>query len=771
MARSILPLAEATGSRCGGKAAILRRLIDAGGLPVPPGFCLSCDLYREALSAAGLPTLDAEPARSWDPGLAAACESALASWRPTAAIEGELARAAGALGWPIICRSSASCEDLGGVASAGVFLSRPRLASLEALCDAIREVWRSLWQPPAWAVLRSSGRWPGSEAMGIVLQPWLHARVSGLLLSRDPGSAERMRLELTAGDPSSLSDGERDPLLLLVPRDGTIEQTSSELRPEEILRLRDAALGLEAALLVNPGPTAALELEWLIDDTRQLLWLQARPTTIVAPPRSFPIYFHRSGDARTLWRWDREHNPEPLSPIHASLIELLDEQAPGPPRHLVLSGYLYQAVRDEPSPAEPAELEAAWHELRSSLERSLERAGALAGSADRLLELEGVLACFGELQTCYGGLGRARRAATDRLRDFLAAHGLSIEEREERLLALGESHATLSLAEESAALAAEIRRDPRLESYLRAPEADPRLAPSERFVARLRELLLRFGCLPQSWDVASATLAEEPARLVPRLLALAESGAEPRASHRAVLDAANTLAASLAARLEPGDGAELLARIAEARLARSLAEDDDLYFARALALLRQTLRACGAELHARGWIAEPAEVFLLELPDLLVTLRQGLPGRDLRAEVARRAAAWEGNRSLVPPLTILGDRLRWPVPASSSPLLRGEGVGGVARGRVRLISRLEDLLARPSRGEVLVCSTLLPALAIALPEAAALVTDHGGLLSHAASLARELGVPAVVGTGRATAVLHEGEQVWVDGARGLVVRL
>ena len=71
---------------------------------------------------------------------------------------------------------------------------------------------------------------------------------------------------------------------------------------------------------------------------------------------------------------------------------------------------------------------------------------------------------------------------------------------------------------------------------------------------------------------------------------------------------------------------------------------------------------------------------------------------------------------------------------------------------------------------MVVCPTLLPSLAVVLAEAAALVTDHGGLLSHAATLARELGVPAVVGTGTATRDLRPGEMVWVDGSRGLVVR-
>ena len=109
--------------------------------------------------------------------------------------------------------------------------------------------------------------------------------------------------------------------------------------------------------------------------------------------------------------------------------------------------------------------------------------------------------------------------------------------------------------------------------------------------------------------------------------------------------------------------------------------------------------------------------------------------------------------------------------AAFRALLRGIGAGGQGRGRVRLIDRPDALFADDLDGAVAVCATLLPALAVALPRLAGLVTDHGGALSHAASLARELGVPAVVGTAEATRVLLPGELVLVDGEAGRVLRL
>ena len=80
---------------------------------------------------------------------------------------------------------------------------------------------------------------------------------------------------------------------------------------------------------------------------------------------------------------------------------------------------------------------------------------------------------------------------------------------------------------------------------------------------------------------------------------------------------------------------------------------------------------------------------------------------------------------------------------------------------------LLDLLG-PEAGEILVCPSTHSSWAIVFARAAAVVTDHGGVLSHPAIVAREYGIPAVVGTGSATTRLRDGQMVCVDGAAGRV---
>lgn len=72
------------------------------------------------------------------------------------------------------------------------------------------------------------------------------------------------------------------------------------------------------------------------------------------------------------------------------------------------------------------------------------------------------------------------------------------------------------------------------------------------------------------------------------------------------------------------------------------------------------------------------------------------------------------------------------------------------------------------RGDILVAETTAPPWTPLFATAAAIVTDTGGILSHCAVVAREYRIPAVVGTGRATAVIRDGQTLEVDGDAGLV---
>jgi pyruvate,water dikinase len=105
---------------------------------------------------------------------------------------------------------------------------------------------------------------------------------------------------------------------------------------------------------------------------------------------------------------------------------------------------------------------------------------------------------------------------------------------------------------------------------------------------------------------------------------------------------------------------------------------------------------------------------------------------------------------------------------SEDKVVRGLGVfPGNYEGTARLIDDISDV-EKIEEGDVMVARTTAPSFNVFLPLIGAVVTDRGGLLSHAAIVAREYGLPAVVGCGDATERLSDGMRVRVDGEKGEV---
>ncbi|MBI5228123.1 phosphoenolpyruvate synthase [Candidatus Micrarchaeota archaeon] len=101
-------------------------------------------------------------------------------------------------------------------------------------------------------------------------------------------------------------------------------------------------------------------------------------------------------------------------------------------------------------------------------------------------------------------------------------------------------------------------------------------------------------------------------------------------------------------------------------------------------------------------------------------------------------------------------------------LIKGLGSSpGIGMGPVRIIRSSKEI-KNMQKGEILVTPMTSPDYVPAMKKAAAIITDTGGMTSHAAIVSRELGVPCVVGTGNATTVLKEGMDVSVDGSHGLI---
>jgi rifampicin phosphotransferase len=180
---------------------------------------------------------------------------------------------------------------------------------------------------------------------------------------------------------------------------------------------------------------------------------------------------------------------------------------------------------------------------------------------------------------------------------------------------------------------------------------------------------------------------------------------------------------------------------------------------------RELLRSAGADLAARGRIAEADDVFFLTLPEA----RRAAAGEDQRGIVADRRRVFERERArrhLPRVLLSDGTDAEAALVTASGDLCGTPASPGVATGTARVI--LSPQGARLEPGEILVAPSTDPGWTPLFLTAGALVMEMGGMMSHGAVVAREYGIPAVVGVAGATERIATGQRVTVDGAAGTV---
>jgi pyruvate,water dikinase len=690
----IRSLADADAS-CGAKAAGLARLI-AAGLRVPDGFVLDHRAFHHIAQLG-----DAQPDAVGH--AIALAERRIASAALPPELERELADRAARLG-RLAVRSSAAIEDGALGSGAGVFASLTDIAP-DQVWDAVRAVWASALTPLA---IRYAQRRAAAIAISVIVQRFIPGeRVT--VYTRPVGSLRAAQGPASAGDERSAPGGDD----LWLSRQGQLERVpraQASRRPETV-----SALAAEAAIAATRGADVELVIEPASDPHAEVRpWIvQARP--IIDPPRRRrspppPALLASLVQDGRRWTWDVSHNPDPLSPAQAGLVEQVDRAAVAPYALRVCAGYLYttpRAPREPPAPRDPpttsAELaeQIAAIEARFALDERDAPPPAPAVAVERYVAFMQIWAC--ELSPLVAS---ARR----RLLDRLARDG-------------------------------------------HPPERIPALAAALIGPRRV----LRDPVMSPAWDVAVATLAERAQQRAP-------SERDPR-DRRDPREPSGSPGAAPVAR--PPVAPELAAEVELARAAADAAETDDIWFARAQWMVRRALLAHGASLALHG-----DDILWLPLDEAITPRTLDRDEVHRRASAARaahaRAATWDM------PLQIPADEIREPSGAASGPAARdpaltlhGVGLGPRVVGRVVRLASL-GASATIGRGDVIVTRAITPALAMLVEGCAALVSETGGLLDHGAALARELGITCVVGCSGAWAQLVDGAVISVDGDAGLV---
>jgi len=186
-------------------------------------------------------------------------------------------------------------------------------------------------------------------------------------------------------------------------------------------------------------------------------------------------------------------------------------------------------------------------------------------------------------------------------------------------------------------------------------------------------------------------------------------------------------------------------------------------FLQGVDVTRLAARRLGAIKAAEGELAEPGDVFFLTLDEL----RRGWPV-DAAARARERRRYYEHYLSLDVPEVWQGEPEPVETPAAAGTAAIG-GIGaspGVVEGSVRVVLDPADVAIE--EGEILVARQTDPAWASVMFLSAGLISDIGGLMSHTAVVARELGIPCVVNARLASRVLRTGDRIRLDGTNGTV---
>ena len=268
-----------------------------------------------------------------------------------------------------------------------------------------------------------------------------------------------------------------------------------------------------------------------------------------------------------------------------------------------------------------------------------------------------------------------------------------------------------------------------------------------------------------SWEIMATRWRQDPSLVVPLLSA--QGGRDPREREAKQEAEFSEALAELRQAVPSGwRRTALEGMIPMLREYLLLRENQRFWFDQLLYSTQQTLLWIGDSLARDGVLSAGADIAFLTWPEV-----QGIVGGSLTSEavpgwVARRRAQRDEDAAVTPPVFLVGDDPA--IPDDAGGRLQGLGISpGRVRGKVRIVRRLSDGQSIQP-GEILVTRAVDPGWTPLFASVSGLILEMGSLLSHGAVVAREYKIPAVVNIDGILNRLRDGDEVTVDGTRGLV---
>jgi pyruvate,water dikinase len=851
---------QATLELVGGKGASLARMV-AAGLPVPPGFHVTTAAYRRYVDenhiGEKILTVAAQadaPAKHDE--ASAQIQSLIEGGTIPDDIAAAIRRHYEALGadTPVAVRSSATAEDLPGMSFAGQLETYLNVRGGDAVIDAVKRCWASLWTGRVIDYRRRQGIRSEDVSIAVVVQRLVPAEAAGVAFTANPVTGARDELMINAawGLGEAIVSGRVTPDTIVIHKpDGAIASLliadkeimtvrtpeGTREQPVPAPRRKQAALQpAQAAELARLGVRIeqlygqAMDIEWALCEG-QIFILQARPVTALPQARASLDWKVPSANGRYFRMSVAEILPEPLSPLFATLAlpaytaatqQLMAEAnflPPGLIRLMTVHDYAYYDIALTAGQTVrvllglPFRLPVLVRMWRTANARWAEgtrprfagitgewSARDLAATPAREL-LAGARQLVDAAATYYVSIQLVLGAANISEPAFNTVYKRLIRRKTDppALTFLLGFDSTPIYAEKSLYdLAMWARGQADLAEYfsqttakdIAAAVASPSTPIADasawrEFVVRFTAHLGHFGHTVYDLDFSKSVPADAPASQLETLkYFVAGQGRNPYQRQAAGAEAREQAAAAQLARLG-GLRLRLFRRVLGFAQRWAPRREDALAdVGLGWPVLRRMLREIGHRMAAAGAIDEPGDVFWLtreELEAAALSLDAGQPTGDHRPAIAARRQTWQSERAATPPVALPikgGSRLfgmdfsRW-MPAQSSQASGNTIKGfGASPGRVTApacVIHGPEEFDRMQPQDVLVAKITTPAWTPLFAMASGIVTDVGGALSHSSIVAREYGVPAVLGTGVATQRIQSGQSITVDGSAGVVI--
>ena len=815
----------------GGKAAHLGELTRIDGVAVPAGFCVTTRAYRDVIAdepaigdlidaLTGL-TIDDTDAISIH---SARLRSAIEAIRLPDGFVSSIDRALREHhGHDFAVRSSATAEDLPHASFAGQQDSYLTVTA-DRVGDHIRRCWASLFTERAVAYRVRNGFDHRRVDMAVIVQRMVDATAAGVLFTADPVTSNRRvsAIEASPGLGEAVVSGTVTPDVYRI-RDDAITVTQIGDGPDSRSPVLSDDRAVELARLgrrIEAHFGSPQDIEWCLDrDGFQVV--QARPITTL-----FPIPDGGEGDRVFVSVGHQQMMTDPMTPLGLSVWQLI---SPAPMRHAggrlfvdvtqrlaspdaaesvirmlgasdPLIGDALRAITDRgfvppqvggdvppPIPEPPVDPDPA------IVPRLVEQTDALVSRTEReipsksgsqlldfiladIARMRGDLFVVESVQAIAAGID-----ALLWLRRNLQAW-LGDESTADVLTQSVPGNVTSQMGLALLDVADVIRPYPELVEYLRQVDDDDFLDRLDRFTGggRAREAIRGFldaygmRCIGEI-DLTRTRWCESPTLLLPMLLANIanfEAGEAGRRFERGLAEAERAERHVLERLRELPDGeskaVETKRMIDRLRAFIGYREYPKYGMVRRTFAYKKALLDEADRLVAAGVLEDREDIFFLTFPELQgVVANRRADGR----LIDRRRADFRSFHALMPPrvITSEGESVVGVYRGRQCP--PGAIVGlpvssGAVEGRARVILDIADAAVEP--GDILVTRHTDPSWSPLFVTVSGLVTEVGGTMTHGSVIAREYGLPAVVGVEDATGIIPDGSRIRVDGTGGYI---